>query len=478
MTTWQPVIGLETHVQLRTKSKLFSVSPASFTSAPNTHANELDFGMPGTLPVLNQEAVTMAIKLGLALGSRIQPLSWFARKHYFYPDLPKGYQISQYTDPVLSGGTVEVTSTEKPFSVELVRAHLEEDAGKLMHDVLPNDSVVDLNRAGVPLLEIVTEPVLRSSADASSYGKALRELVCWIGICDGNMQEGSLRFDVNVSLRACAEAPLGTRCEVKNLNSFRFMEQAIEYEIARQGDILSNHGEILQETRLFDTSTGKTRSMRSKEDAEDYRYMNDPDLPPLLISDESIDQCRAAMPELPTDCRVRLQTDLGLSEYDARVLTASRQTVDYFETVTAACGDPKTAANWITGDLTAMCKTAEVAVADCPVPADRLSSLLKLIADGTISGKMAKQLLERMWQDPQADPQTIVAAEGIQQISDSDQLETILAELIVENPKQAEQFRAGKDKLLGFFVGQAMKATNGQANPQQLNEIALRLLQK
>ena len=476
MSNWQPVIGLETHVQLLTASKLFSASPASFVTEPNKNANELDFGLPGTLPVLNQQAVSMAIKFGLAISAKVNPLSWFARKHYFYPDLPKGYQISQYEDPVIIGGSVEAYAEDKHIVVDLVRAHLEEDAGKLMHDVLPDESVVDLNRAGVPLLEIVTQPVLYSATQATAYGKALRELVVWLGICDGNMQEGSIRFDVNISLSKDREKQLGTRCEIKNLNSFRFIEQAIEYEIERQAEILDNGGEITQETRLFDTGSGKTKSMRSKEEAQDYRYMPDPDLQPLAISEDWIKSCQEEMPELPSECRKRLQDEYGLSEYDATVITGDKQTVEYFEQVVKLCSDAKLTANWITGDLAAMCKENETAIYTCPVSAQNLAGMLKLIIDNTISGKMAKKLLTLLWDNPQKDADTLAKENGMQQISNTDELETIVAQIIKDNPKQAEQYRAGKDKLLGFFVGQAMKQTKGMANPQQLNEIVRKLL--
>lgn len=477
MSNWHPVIGLEAHVQLQTKSKLFSCSPAGFTTIPNSQANELDFALPGTLPVLNREAVSMAILLGLALEAEVAAESEFARKHYFYPDLPKGYQISQFEHPVIKGGKVKVNGRNSKFEVSLVRAHLEEDAGKLMHDAISGSSVVDLNRAGVPLLEIVTEPVLRSATEASDYGRALRELVCWLGICDGNMQEGSLRFDVNVSLRANPDAALGTRCEIKNLNSFRFMEQAIEYEIVRQGNLLDKGQDIKQETLLFDKSTGTTRSMRSKEEAADYRYMPDPDLLPLRIDATWVQSCRDALPELPNDCRERLVQEQGISEYDATILTADKATVTYFETVVSECDNPKAAANWISGDLSAMCKANGKTIVEAPLDAKRLGGLIKRIMDGTISGKIAKELLERLWQDPGKEADDIIAAEGMRQISDAGELERIVAQLIAANPQQAEQYRAGKDKLLGFFVGQAMKATKGQAHPQQLNDIAQRLLQ-
>ena len=470
MNDWQPVIGLETHIQLNTASKLFSRSPAAFTSAPNSQANELDFGLPGVLPVLNRAAVDKTIIFGLAINAQIARVSEFARKHYFYPDLPKGYQISQYQHPVLSGGTIEVLGRNGNFQVELERAHLEEDAGKLTHDAIDNASIVDLNRAGVPLLEIVSAPQLHSSADASDYAKELRALVCWLGICDGNMQEGSIRFDANVSLHKSRDEPLGTRCEIKNLNSFRFLEQAIEYEILRQSEILDGGGSINQETMLFSPATGKTRAMRSKEEAEDYRYMPDPDLLPLHIDEQWIANCQSRLPELPADCRKRLINEMKLSAYDAGVITAERSTVAYFEQVTRLCHDPQAAANWISGDLAAMCNKQGIAIDAAPIPAEQLSKLICQMQSGKISGKMAKDLLVRMWSSTQ-DVEAIISSEGLAQISDPEELERIVTQIIADNSKQVAQYHAGKDKLFGFFVGQVMKQTKGQANPQQLKQI-------
>ena len=475
MSNYQVVIGLETHVQLNTNAKLFSSSPATYSANPNSQANELDFGLPGVLPVVNKEAINKAIKFGLAINAKVNNLSEFARKHYFYPDLPKGYQTSQFEHPIIEGGKVEVASADGNFSVDLVRAHLEEDAGKLMHDVLTEDSVVDLNRAGVPLLEIVSEPVMYSASAARDYARALRELVCWLDICDGNMQEGSIRFDVNISLRKSANDPLGTRTETKNLNSFRFMEQAIHFEVARQSAILDDGREVIQETRLFDPIKGETRSMRSKEEAQDYRYMPCPDLLPLNISNEWIKSCQDEMPELPADCRTRLVNDLGISNYDAGVLTADKNTVNYFEAVVNECNNAKIAANWITGDLAALCKEHEVEVSNSPISAKHLANLIKAILDETISGKMAKDILVKMWESKE-DPTVIIEREGLKQISNTDELEAIIKEVIANNPNQVEQFKAGKDKLLGFFVGQTMKATKGQGNPKQINELVRKLL--
>ncbi len=475
VSDWQMVIGIETHIQLNTRSKMFSESPASYCERPNENANELDFGLPGTLPVANREAVDKAITFGLAVGGRVARESEFARKHYFYPDLPKGYQISQFDHPVVEGGKVTVNNVHDSFKVPLVRAHLEEDAGRLLHDVSPDSSVVDLNRAGVPLLEIVSEPALRTAADARDYGRALRELVCWLDICDGNMQEGSIRFDVNLSLRRGPDDEMGTRTETKNLNSFRFMEQAIEYEAARQAAILDEGGTIVQETRLFDSVSGETRSMRTKEDSEDYRYVPDPDLLPLRISEKWIEGCRERMPELPSDCRLRFINEIGLSEYDAIVLTADRGTADYFGEVAELCGDAKAAANWISGDLTALCKERKAEVSSSPLTPPRLASLIKRVSDGTISGKMGKDLMEKMW-DSGDDADAIIDREGMRQISDTGELEAIMEGIIADNPKQVEQYRSGKTKILGYFVGQAMKATKGKGDPRMLDEMARRML--
>ena len=475
VSDWQVVVGIETHVQLNTRSKMFSGSPASYCDVPNQNANELDFGLPGTLPVANREAVEKAIMFGLATGSDISLESEFARKHYFYPDLPKGYQISQFENPVLVGGAVKVGAGEDAMEVPLVRAHLEEDAGKLLHDSMPNSSVVDLNRAGVPLLEIVSEPELRSAKQAGDYGRALRELVCWLDICDGNMQEGSIRFDVNISLRRSSDDQMGTRTETKNLNSFRFMEQAIEYEASRQAALLEEGKEIVQETRLFDSGNGTTRALRSKEEAEDYRYMPDPDLLPLRISEKWIQECRSKMPELPAQCRTRFINEYGIPAQDAIVLTSERSTSAFFDEAARMSGDAKAAANWIAGDLTALCKERDMTITDCPITPSRLSAVIKRVSDGTISGKMAKDLLAKMW-ETKDDVDAIIEKEGLRQISDTGELEKILSKIISDNPKQLAQYRAGKDKLLGFFVGQAMKATKGKGDPRLLDSMARKML--
>lgn len=472
MSAWQLVIGIESHVQLNTRSKLFSPSPAAYCAAPNRQANAIDFGLPGTLPAVNREAVAKAIRFGLAVGGTVARESEFARKHYFYPDLPKGYQTSQFEHPVVAGGAVEVADG---FEVRLVRAHLEEDAGKLLHDAIPGASAVDLNRAGVPLLEIVSEPCMHSAGAARDYAKALHGLVCWLGICDGNMQEGSMRFDVNVSLRPGPDAPLGTRTETKNLNSFRFLEQAVVHEAQRQQDLLEAGEPVVQETRLFDPDAGVTRPLRSKEEAADYRYMPCPDLLPLRIDEGWIEAERAALPELPAACRRRLAGELGLEPGAARTIAADRAAVAYFEEAAAACGDPQAAANWITGEVAALCREKETAIGDAPVSAARLAALLRKVADRTISGKMAKELLARIW-DSGEDPLAVIEAEGLRQITDGDALEKTARGIIAAHPQQAAQYRAGKERLLGFFVGQAMKATKGQGDPQQLSGLLRRLL--
>ncbi|MCY4324926.1 MAG: Asp-tRNA(Asn)/Glu-tRNA(Gln) amidotransferase subunit GatB [Betaproteobacteria bacterium] len=472
---WQMVIGIETHVQLATRAKMFSSAPAAWCEQPNLQANELDFGMPGTLPVANQAAVDMAVRFGLAVDARIATVSEFARKHYFYPDLPKGYQISQFEHPIINGGLITVADDDDQFAVRLVRAHLEEDAGKLTHDMRPGKSLADYNRAGLPLLEIVSEPDLRSARQAAAYGRTLHKLVRWLQICDGNMQEGSLRFDVNVSLRHNESDPLGTRCEIKNLNSFRFVEQAIENEAARQAQLLEAGESIIQQTRLFDTTSGQTRAMRSKEDAQDYRYFPDPDLLPLRIDEQTIEKIRRGMPELPDACRQRYIDQYGLSPYDAGVLSAERGLATYFDEVARQCPDAKLAANWVAGDLLALCNSAGTTPAKAPVTAAMLAGLLSRIADQTVSGKMGKEILAKMWQS-QKPADEIIEGEGLSQISDAGQLQEVLATIIEKNPKQVQQYQAGKHKLLGFFVGQAMKETGGQANPQQLNELAKRML--
>jgi aspartyl-tRNA(Asn)/glutamyl-tRNA(Gln) amidotransferase subunit B len=477
---WEVVIGMETHVQLTTESKIFSGASTRFGAEPNTQACPVDLALPGVLPVLNRGAVERAIQFGLAIGATIAPRSIFARKNYFYPDLPKGYQISQYELPVVQGGTlsflVEKNGTAEMNTVQLTRAHLEEDAGKSLHEDYHGMSGIDLNRAGTPLLEIVTEPDMRSAAEAVAYAKTLHALVTWLGICDGNMQEGSFRCDANVSVRPVGQKEYGTRCEIKNLNSFRFLEEAINYEVRRQIELIEDGGRVVQETRLYDPDKKETRSMRSKEDAQDYRYFPDPDLPPLTIGTEWIDRVRSAMPELPGAMRERFMRDYGLPEYDATALTQSKAMAAYFEAIIAAAGKEhaKLAANWMMGDVSSTLNREDVDIEDSPVKANQLAVLLQRIADGTVSNKIAKEVFAGMWEAP-SDKATladdIIEAKGLKQISDSGALEKIVDEVLAANAKSVEEYRAGKEKAFNSLVGQAMKATNGKANPAQLNEL-------
>jgi aspartyl-tRNA(Asn)/glutamyl-tRNA(Gln) amidotransferase subunit B len=468
---WETVIGLEIHAQLATKSKIFSGAATAYGAEPNTQACAIDLGLPGVLPVLNQEAVQMAIKFGLAVGASIAPRSVFARKNYFYPDLPKGYQISQYDLPVVSEGTMMISLEEGEKTVGITRAHLEEDAGKSLHEDFDGYSGIDLNRAGTPLLEIVSEPDLRSAKEAVAYMKKLHALVRYLEICDGNMQEGSFRCDANVSVRPKGESKLGTRAEIKNLNSFRFVEKAINFEIERQIDIIESGGQILQETRLYDANKGETRSMRSKEEANDYRYFPDPDLLPLAISPELIEAVRETLPELPdAKCR-RFMSEYGLSSYDANVLTAARDLANYFEDVVKiASADPKLIANWVMGDLAAALNKENMEIDESPVKPERLAGLIVRIADETISGKIAKQVFESMWTTEES-ADGVIEKQGLRQITDTGAIESIIDDIIASNPEQVSGYQSGKDKLFGFFVGQAMKATQGKANPAQLNEL-------
>jgi aspartyl-tRNA(Asn)/glutamyl-tRNA(Gln) amidotransferase subunit B len=477
---WEVVIGLETHAQLTTQSKIFSGAPIRFGAEPNTQACPVDLALPGVLPVMNRGAVERAIQFGLAIGATIAPNSIFARKNYFYPDLPKGYQISQYEIPVVQGGTlsfiVEKDGKPEMHTVQLTRAHLEEDAGKSLHEDYHGMTGIDLNRAGTPLLEIVTEPDMRSAAEAVAYAKALHGLVTWLGICDGNMQEGSFRCDANVSVRPVGQQEYGTRCEIKNLNSFRFLEEAINYEVRRQIELIEDGGRVVQETRLYDPDRRETRSMRSKEDAQDYRYFPDPDLPPLAISQVWIDRVRAAMPELPGAMRQRFVADYGLPEYDAVVLTQSKAMASYFEAVVAAAGreQAKPAANWLMGDVSSTLNREGVDIADAPVGGAQLALLLKRIADGTISNKIAKEVFGAMWEaksDAADLADQIIESKGLKQISDSGALEKIVDEVLAANEKSVAEFRAGKEKAFNALIGQAMKASRGKANPAQLTEL-------
>ncbi len=484
MKTWEVVIGLETHAQLATHSKIFSGSSTAFGAAPNTQASPVDLALPGVLPVLNRGAVECAIAFGLAVGAHIAERSIFARKNYFYPDLPKGYQISQYEIPVVQGGglAIMVDGTEK--FVQLTRAHLEEDAGKSLHEGLDSHGAgvtgIDLNRAGTPLLEIVTEPVMRSAAEAVAYAKTLHSLVTWLGICDGNMQEGSFRCDANVSVRPMGQAEFGTRCEIKNLNSFRFMEKAIEYEVRRQVELIEDGGRVVQETRLYDPDRDETRSMRSKEDAMDYRYFPDPDLLPLAISAEMIQAIRSTMPELPHAMRTRFEQQYGLSAYDAVTLTSNQALAAYFEAVAATTpGEAKLAANWVMGEVSGRLNESGLALADAPVSPAGLGGLLRRIADGTISGKIAKDVFASMWAEGAKEASAadaIIDARGLKQISDTGAIEKIVDEVIASNPKSVEEFRAGKDKAFNALVGQVMKGSRGKANPTQVNDILRRKL--
>ena len=468
---WEVVIGLETHAQLSTVSKIFSGASTAFGAEPNAQACAIDLALPGVLPVLNRGAVERAIRLGLAVGATLNRRSIFARKNYFYPDLPKGYQISQYEIPVVAGGTIRFHVGDKEKVVRLTRAHLEEDAGKSLHEDFHGMSGIDLNRAGTPLLEIVSEPDMRSSAEAVAYAKALHALVRWIDICDGNMQEGSFRCDANVSVRRVGDSKFGTRCEIKNLNSFRFLERAIEYEVARQIEILEDGGHIVQETRLYDPDRDETRSMRSKEDAQDYRYFPDPDLLPLEIDEAWIDRVRAAMPELPQAKRERFERDLGLSAYDAGVLTASREMADYFEALVARLpNEPKLCANWLMGEVSARLNREQIDLTAAPVTADALAGLLARIADGTVSGKLAREVFDAMWAG-EGSADAIIDQRGLRQISDSGELEAMIDAVLAANPKSVEEFRAGKDKAFNALVGQVMKASKGKANPQQVNDL-------
>ena len=475
MAGWEIIVGIETHAQLATKSKIFSGAATAFGAAPNTQASAVDIALPGVLPVLNRHAVELAIRFGLAVGAQVSRRSVFARKNYFYPDLPKGYQISQYELPIVVGGSLAIATPEGEKRVRITRAHLEEDAGKSLHEDFHGLSGIDLNRAGTPLLEIVTEPDLHGAAEAVAYAKALHALVRWIGICDGNMQEGSFRCDANVSVRRPGE-PLGTRCEIKNLNSFRFMEQAIAYEARRQAGILEDGGKVLQETRLYDPQRDETRSMRSKEDAQDYRYFPDPDLLPVMLREEDIARIGAALPELPEAKRVRFAKDYGLAPQDAAALASSREAADYFEALVRASGsEPKLCANWQMGELAAALNRAEQDVAESPVGPQALAGLLRRVADGTLSGKMAKEVFEAMWSG-EGEADAIIASRGLRQISDAGEIERLVDEVLAANAKQVEDYRAGKEKAFNSLVGQVMKATKGKANPAQVNGILRRKL--
>jgi aspartyl-tRNA(Asn)/glutamyl-tRNA(Gln) amidotransferase subunit B len=478
---WEVVIGMETHAQLRTNSKIFSGASIEFGAEPNRQACAVDLALPGVLPVLNKGAVAHAIRFGLAVGAHIAPLSIFARKNYFYPDLPKGYQISQFEIPVVQGGKVHIVLDGEAKTVQLTRAHLEEDAGKSLHEDFRGphgeaSSGIDLNRAGTPLLEIVTEPDMRSAAEAVAYAKALHSLVVWLGVCDGNMQEGSFRCDANVSVRPVGQKEYGTRCEIKNLNSFRFLEEAIQYEVRRQIELIEDGGRVVQETRLYDPDKKETRSMRSKEDANDYRYFPDPDLLPLMISEEWIAKERAEMTELPAQKSERWQSEFGLSAYDCQVLTQERGTADFYEELLKKVGkdQAKAAANLMTGEFASALNKEGINAAQSPLNPSQLAQLIQRIADGTISNKIAKEIFTAMWDEKASDLDAvdrIIEAKGLKQISDSGALEAIIDQVLAANQKSVEEFRAGKEKAFNALIGQIMKATQGKANPQQVNKL-------
>jgi len=472
--SWETVIGLEVHAQLATRTKIFSGSPTAYGAAPNTQANLVDLGYPGMLPVLNREAVRMAVKFGLAIGATVANRSVFARKNYFYPDLPKGYQISQFELPIVVLGKMEIMLDDGvKKTIGITRAHLEEDAGKSLHEDYQGHTGIDLNRAGTPLIEIVSEPDMRSAKEAVAYLKKIHTLVQYLEICDGNMQEGSFRCDANVSVRRMGAEKLGTRCEIKNLNSFRFIEKAINYEVARQIEIIEAGGSIRQETRLFDPDKGETRTLRTKEEANDYRYFPDPDLLPVVFDAAFIDAIRETLPELPDEKAARYQRDYGLSEYDAGVLTTSRELGAYYESVVLKLKDnahAKLAANWVMGELSGALNRDAIEIDDSKVDANSLADLLARIVDNTISGKIAKEVFEAMWLEGKGADE-IIAAKGLKQITDTSAIDKVIDDVMAANPGQLADYRGGKDKLFGFFVGQVMKVTAGKANPAQVNEL-------
>ncbi len=468
---WETVIGLEIHAQLATDSKIFSGASTHFGAEPNRQACAVDLGLPGVLPVLNAEAVRMAVKFGLAVGATIAERSIFARKNYFYPDLPKGYQISQFEEPIVSGGSVTIPLEDGSVkTVRLTRAHLEEDAGKSLHEDFHGLSGIDLNRAGTPLIEIVSEPDMRNAREATTYMRYIHTLVRYLEICDGNMQEGSLRCDANVSIRPAGSTELGTRTELKNLNSFRFIERAINFEVERQIDVIEGGGVIVQQTRLYDPDRNETRPMRDKEEANDYRYFPDPDLLPVSVSRSFIESVKANLPELPNERRDRFESALSVSPADARTLTSSRALADYFETVCEQAKDAKLAANWVTGDLMAALNRTDLSIETCPVSAERFGALLGRIADNTISGNIAKQVFAEMWDSDQS-ADAIIEAKGLKQVTDTGAIESLVDEVLAASDSQVQQYRDGNSKVLGFLVGQVMKRSQGKANPKQVNEM-------
>lgn len=469
--TWETVIGLEIHVQLNTKSKIFSGASTAFGAEPNAHASVVECALPGVLPVMNREVVEKAIKLGLALDAKINQKNVFDRKNYFYPDLPKGYQISQLDLPIVEHGKLEIVVGDEVKTINVTRAHMEEDAGKSVHEGLSGATGIDLNRAGTPLLEVVSEPEMRSAAEAVAYAKALHGLVTWLDICDGNMAEGSFRIDANVSVRPKGQQEFGTRREIKNLNSFRFLDQAINYEVESQIEIIEDGGKVQQATMLFDPDKGETRVMRLKEDAHDYRYFPDPDLLPVIISDGQLQKAKDEMPELPSEMAQRFIRDFGVSEYDARLLTASRVQAAFFEEAAQTCGQGKLVANWMNGELAAALNKAELGLPESPITAARLAALVGKISDGTLSGKLAKTAFEKMWEDTEASVEEIIAKHGLQQMTDTGAIEKIIDEVLAGNAKSVEEYKSGKEKAFNALVGQVMKASKGKANPQQVQEL-------
>ncbi len=474
--SWQPVIGLEIHIQLATASKIFSSAPTAYGAAPNSQASAVDIALPGVLPVINADVIRMAVRFGLAIDAEITPNSVFERKHYFYPDLPKGYQISQLALPIVTGGHLDVAAEDQTQRIGITRAHLEEDAGKSLHDAFDNATGIDLNRAGTPLIECVSQPDIRSAAQAAAYAKRLHTLVRYLGICDGNMAEGSFRIDANVSVRRGATDEFGTRTETKNVNSFRFLEQAINYEIERQIDVLESGGTITQETRLFDPDRGETRAMRSKEEAHDYRYFPDPDLLPVAITADDIEYERCRLPELPAAKAKRFERDYALATADANALTVNPETADYFETATAAAGDDPAAlgrptANWINGELASVLNREGLTIAEAPIRAGQLGGLVHRVADDTISGKIAKQVFDALVAGEGETADAIIEARGLKQITDTNEIAGYVDQVLAENPEQVEQYRAGKTKVVGYLVGQVMKASAGQANPKEVNQL-------
>jgi len=468
---WETVIGLEIHSQLSTKSKIFSGAPTVFGAEPNTQACAVDLGLPGVLPVLNKEVVNMALRFGLAVNAIINQHSIFARKNYFYPDLPKGYQISQFEIPIVGQGEIEISTEDGDTKmVGITRAHLEEDAGKSIHDLYDDYTAIDLNRAGTPLLEIVSEPDMRSAKEAVAYAKKIHSLVQYIGICDGNMQEGSFRCDANVSIRQKGRKELGTRTELKNINSFKFLEKAINLEVERQQDLLEDGEKVVQETRLYDAVKNETRSMRSKEEANDYRYFPDPDLLPVVIDDELLVQIKSTLPELPTEKKSRFISEFGLSAYDAENLTSQKAFADYLESMLSEEADAKLSANWVMGELSAALNKNQIDIQNSPISAKELSGLVKRIADETISGKIAKDVFRAMWEG-QGNADEVIESQGLKQMTDIAAIESIIDKVIANNRSQVEQFKSGNARLLGFFVGQVMKETQGKANPKQVNQL-------